>query len=154
MNGFSWRSLLAAHGLSLVLALAPGVTAAPAAAQQVIVIGDDRGGLVGERARLVDRIRDARARVEIRGNICYSACTMYLGAENLCISPATTFGFHAPTRNGRPLEADSFEHWTNVMARHYSAPLRAWYLSTARYQESGVMELSGADLIRIGYPAC
>jgi hypothetical protein len=137
-------------GIALILSCMPGFVLA----QQVIVIGNDHGGYVGERAGIVDRIRALGTRVEIRGNICYSACTMYLGAGNVCVSPATTFGFHAPSRHGQALAPEDFEHWTGVMARFYAQPLRQWYMTTARYDRTRVTELSGAELIRLGYQAC
>lgn len=146
------RGLAAAGRLGIAMVLA--VWAQAATAQQVIVVGNDRGGLVGERAQLVDRIRAANARVEITGNICYSACTMYLGAGNVCISPATTFGFHGPTRNGRSLAPADFDRWSAVMARYYAPPLRDWYMQSARFELSGVVRLSGAQLLQLGYAAC
>lgn len=152
MTAILWRGLPVARriGLALILALTP----LTGMAQQVIVIGDDRGGRVAERARLVDQIREAHARVEIRGRVCYSACTMYLGAGDVCVSPATTFGFHGPSRDGRALSRDDLDHWSAVMARYYVAPLRDWYMTTARHRHDRVERLSGADLIRLGYPAC
>ncbi len=139
---------------TLTLALALNTTPQTVAAQQIIVIGNDRGGLIGERARLLERINTARAQVEIRGNICYSACTMYLGAENVCISPATIFGFHGPSRGGRALQTSEFEHWSNVMAHYYPNGLRQWFLQTARYSGSNVMQINGSDLINAGYASC
>jgi hypothetical protein len=130
------------------------ITASTTIAQQVIVIGNDQGGYVGERAGIVDRIRALGTRVEIRGAICYSACTMYLGAGNVCITPATRFGFHGPSRHGQALDPAGFDHWSGVMARYYALPLRQWYMTTARYERTQVAELSGAELIRLGYPAC
>jgi hypothetical protein len=149
--GRATRAWMVAGGLGLTLGVGAVMPAMP---QQIVVIGDDRGGLVGARAELIDRLRAVAARVEIRGNVCYSACTMYLGAGDVCVSPTTVFGFHGPTRNGQTLAPESFDHWTGVMARHYSTPLRTWFMTIARYEQSGVMELPGTELIRIGYAAC
>lgn len=153
------RGLRAARrvGLCLMAALAvlapvPASMAQPAA---VLIVGDDRGGLVGARAQEIEGLRRARVRVEIRGSICLSACTMYLGAGDVCVSPRTTFGFHGPTRDGRPLDADDFEHWTAVMARHYAPWLRDWFMQGPRYRlGADYVRLTGAELIRLGYPAC
>lgn len=144
------RRTVCGVGMALLLTLLSGLLMA----QQVIVIGNDQGGYVGARAGIVDRIRTLGARVEIRGNICYSACTMYLGAGNVCVSPATIFGFHGPSRNGQALDQSDFDHWTRVMARYYALPLRQWYMDTARYERTRVTELTGAELIRLGYSAC
>lgn len=145
-----WLRNLRIALVGIVLAVAP----LAAVAQQVIRIGDDYGGLVAERARIVDQIRAAHARVEIRGNICFSACTMYLGAGDVCVLPGTTFGFHGPMRNGQALSPHDLDHWSAVMARYYSEPLRTWYMANARYRTWDAAELTGADLIRLGYPAC
>lgn len=151
-RGKGMRGRGAARGI--VLGLWLGLIAAAAPAQQVIVIGDDRGGGLNTRAQLVAQIRAAHARVEIRGSICYSACTMYLGAGDVCISPQTTFGFHGPTRDGRPLAPADAERWSAVMARHYPEGLRQWYMATARFATGSLYRIRGADLMRYGYPAC
>jgi hypothetical protein len=150
------RGMLSAVRLTftLTLALALSTTPQTVAAKQIIVIGNDRGGLIGARARILDSINTARAQVEIRGGICYSACTMYLGAENVCVSPATVFGFHGPSRGGRALPVSEFEHWSNVMANYYPDGLRQWFMQTARYSGSSVMQVSGAALIKAGYASC
>lgn len=138
-----------------VILLAAGLMAGTAGqAQQIIVIGNDRGGGINTRARIIDQIRAAHARVEIRGDICYSACTMYLGAGDVCVSPGTTFGFHGPTRDGHPLSADAAERWSAVMARYYPDALRQWFMSTARFATGDVYRISGAEIMRFGYRAC
>ncbi len=142
-------------GAVRVILVAVSLTTATAGqAQQVIVIGDDRGGGINTRARIVDQIRAAHARVEIRGTICYSACTMYLGAGDVCVSPGTTFGFHGPTRNGRALAPEAAERWSAVMARYYPEALRQWFMSTARFATGDIYRVSGAEIIRYGYRAC
>lgn len=153
------RGLRAARrvGLALMAALALSSLASGVQAQAagILVVGDDRGGMVGARAQEIEGLRQARIRVEIRGSICLSACTMYLGAGDVCVSPATTFGFHGPTRNGQPLDPAEFEHWTAVMARYYAPWLRDWFMEGPRYRfGTNYVGLTGADLIRAGYPAC
>jgi hypothetical protein len=153
------RGLRSAVRLTFTLTLALALNTTPQTAtakqiKQIIVVGNDRGGLIGERARTLEWINASRAQVEIRGGICYSACTMYLGAENVCISPATVFGFHGPSRRGRALPASEFEHWSKVMAHYYPDGLRQWFLQTARYSGSSVMQVNGSDLIKAGYASC
>ena len=138
----------------LLLALALSHVTGPALAQQTLVVGNDRGGLVGERARLVDRLRQNGQRVEIRGNICYSSCTMYLGASNVCVSPKTTFGFHGPSRSGVALPPAQFETWSRLMASYYNAPLQQWFLQQGRYTINEIYEMSGSQLIQLGYRTC
>jgi hypothetical protein len=156
MEKIGLRGLRSAVRLTFTLTLALALNTAPhtATAKQIIVVENDRGGLIGERARTLEWINTARAQVEIRGGICYSACTMYLGAENVCISPATVFGFHGPSRRGRALPASEFEYWSKIMAQYYPAGLREWFMQTARYSGSNVMQVNGSELIKAGYASC
>lgn len=125
-----------------------------AAGQQVIVIGNDIGGIVGNRAAEVQRIKAAGTRVEIRGDICLSSCTMYLGAGDVCISPDTDFGFHGPSFFGADLPPGEFEFWSQVIADHYNPPLREWFMREARYRQIWHYTVTGEELIRLGYPSC
>jgi hypothetical protein len=125
-----------------------------AASQQVLVIGNDMGGIIGSRADEVQRINAAGTRVEIRGDICLSSCTMYLGAGDVCVSPETDFGFHGPSFFGADLPPPEFEFWSRVIARHYNAPLREWFMREARYRQIRHYTVTGSELIRIGYPSC
>lgn len=143
------RRLLAALPIVLAMAAAPPVKAQSTA----MVIRNDRGGLLGQRSAEIRSLRAAGQRVELRG-LCLSACTMYLSLPNVCVSPSAELGFHGPSRNGRPLPAAEFEHWSEVMARNYREPLRSWFMSEGRYIREGYFALSGAELIRMGYPRC
>ena len=140
--------------LVLAASLATAVIAAPVIAQQTLVIGNDRGGLVGQRAQLIERLKRAGQRVEIRGSVCYSSCTMYLGAGNVCVDPRTSFGFHGPSRSGRPLPADQFDKWSRIMAQYYSPQLQQWFMTQARYSITTVTQISGRELIAMGYRTC
>ena len=119
-----------------------------------LIVQNDRGGAIGERVIAVRQANAQHRRIELRGRICYSSCTLYLGADDLCISAQTTFGFHGPSRHGRALPQEEFEHWSQVMAAQYSAPLRDWFLKTARHRINGYYRLTGAQLIAMGYAAC
>ncbi|GGL54477.1 hypothetical protein [Wenxinia marina] len=146
---------LRAVSRAMALALAVTATLAEGAdAQQTLVVGNDRGGFVGARAQEIRQLNAAQARVEIRGSVCISSCTMYLGARDVCVSPSTTFGFHGPSRFGTPLPQSQFEHFSNVMARHYNPSLRQWFMSEARYSIGQPYEVSGVELIRLGYRSC
>lgn len=125
-----------------------------ASGQQVIVIGNDMGGIVGARAAEVQRINASGARVEIRGDVCLSSCTMYLGVGDVCVSPDTDFGFHGPSFFGADLPPRDFEYWSKVIASHYNAPLQDWFMSEARYRQLWHYTVTGEELIRIGYQAC
>lgn len=125
-----------------------------AMAEGILIIGNDRGGYVGQRAQEISDLNDSATRVELRGRICLSSCTLYLGVHDLCISPRTVFGFHGPSRHGAPLPPSEFEHWSQVMATHYAAPLRAWFLSDARFEIDNYHRITGKNLIALGYPSC
>ncbi|TNF19036.1 MAG: hypothetical protein EP318_16360 [Rhodobacteraceae bacterium] len=143
------RSLIAACCL-----LGAGLAAPDGAeAQQTIVVRNDHGGLIQSRATKVRRIRSTGQRVEIRGT-CLSACTMYLGAGNVCIAPNARFGFHGPSSFGRRLVATDFEKWSNVVASHFKPELQSWFMSKGRYRINGFYRISGSQLIRMGYRSC
>lgn len=130
------------------------VFATSAMSQQVLVVGNDLGGIVSARAMEVQRINMTGTRVEIRGDICLSSCTMYLGAGDVCVSPDTDFGFHGPSFFGATLPEEDFEYWSRVIANHFNAPLREWFMREARYRQLRHYTVTGQELIRIGYPAC
>ena len=119
-----------------------------------LIIGDDRGGPLQERVDQLSHLRAQNRAVEIRGNVCFSTCTLYLGLANTCVSPATTFGFHGPSSYGAALDSRSFRQASELIASHYPPSLRAWYLSTGRYAIRRVHRISGRTLISMGVPAC
>ena len=123
-------------------------------AEQAYIVGNDPGGFVGARADEIASLNQARLRVEIRGDYCYSSCTMFLGAEEVCVLPRTMFGFHGPSRAGRSLTPSEFEHFSEVMASHYSDTLRAWFMSEARYTITEPHLVRGSNLIALGYERC
>lgn len=156
------KSCLAAQRLlrkPLILALAclaigavqPDLASAQAG---VHIVGNDRGGIVSNRAAEIRRLKSSGQRVEIRGQICLSSCTMYLGAGDVCVSPDTRFGFHGPSYYGRPLAPQYFDYWSDVIAAHYPDPVRDWFMSTGRYRQNGYYTILGAELIRLGVEAC
>ncbi|WP_341366850.1 hypothetical protein [Yoonia sp. BS5-3] len=143
-----------ACAIGLTMALGAAGSVASAQSQAALIVQNDRGGLIGARAREISDLNARDIQVQLRGRICYSSCTMYLGAEQVCVDPETIFGFHGPSQRGRALPPDRFEHWSAVMAGHYNAPLRDWFLSEARHRISGYYRISGASLIALGYQAC
>lgn len=153
------RRLLACTSRSLVCALMfLPLVFSPAAAgpttMLVKIIHNDRGGVVGARAQEIAGIQMRQQRVEIRGRVCLSTCTMFLGAGDVCVSPNTKFGFHGPSYYGRPLKPDQFEYWSQVIASYYPSRLKEWYLSEGRYRSKGYYTMSGAQLINMGVPQC
>ncbi len=141
--------LLATTGFGILHA----VPALAAGGKQILVVSNDRGGLVRQRDTEIRALQQSGQPVQLRGR-CLSACTMYLSLPNVCVAPQATFGFHGPSWYGDALSPAAFEHWSQVMAGHYREPLRSWYLSTARYRINGYYQFSGADLIGMGYASC
>ncbi|PTQ66236.1 hypothetical protein [Celeribacter persicus] len=119
-----------------------------------IIINGDPGGSVRTRYNEIKDINRLGQRVEIRRGACMSSCTMFLGADNVCVSPQTTFGFHGPYRFGEKLSQSEFDQWSQVIASHYPTPVRQWYMTKARYKIYSATHLSGAELIRLGIPIC
>lgn len=150
------RAALAAGGLSLTLTLGTPVPAGADAEPSAppLVIGNDRGGPVRDRLRQIAQLRRSGRPVQIRGRVCFSTCTMFLGLPQTCISPATTFGFHGPSLRGRPLPRDQFDYYSRVIAQYYPEPLRLWYMETGRTRLIRIFHVSGADIVAMGVPAC
>lgn len=122
---------------------------------EVTVIARDLGGDLAARLRQVQWLRDSNARVEIRGT-CASSCTLLLGLPNACVAASSRLGFHGP-RSGIPglgLPPAAFEHWSQIMARHYPAGIRRWFLTQARQTTVGLRVISGAEAIRLGARGC
>ena len=159
MIGFSAGRKSACKMLALAATFAVGVAGLPmqgsAAINRVLIVNNDRGGLLRERANEIARLRSSQHRVEIRGNRCLSSCTMYLGAGDVCVNPSTIFGFHGPSYYGRPLSPDRFEYWSQLMSSYYPDPLRRWFMTTGRFKTSGYYRIKGSQIIQMGgYPAC
>jgi hypothetical protein len=102
------------------LAWAAAVACIPAtelyAQSGALIVRNDRGGIVGNRARQIAQLDAAGRSVEIHGDICLSSCTMYLGVEDVCVNPKTRFGFHGPSYYGQPLPPKYFDYWSEVIA--------------------------------------
>ena len=156
-------------GAALALALlAAGPAAAVAADPGPLRILNDPGGEIGVRLRQVAHLRAQGRAVRIEGT-CHSACTLYLGLEGACVTPAARLGFHGPraapravraqaTRGGQAgalgLSRAEADYWTGVMAAHYPEPLRSWFLIRMAEDPAPLRVLRGSQLIAAGLPAC
>lgn len=144
-----FKKTFVAMALGLVVSLPAAATA-----QQSYVVGTDRGGYLHDRLIELSNLRRNGVHVEIRGRVCYSTCTMFIGLPHSCVDPNTTFGFHGPSRSGRRLAKAEFDYFSTVMAEHYPKPLRDWFMTTGRNKISGVHKMKGRELIRMGVRAC
>lgn len=149
-NSVRTLAMSAVIGASLLSSGAEVQAAVPAP----YIVNNDRGGFITDRLVELRNLRASGRRVEIRGRICYSTCTMLLGLPNTCISPDTQFGFHGPSKSGRRLAPDRFDHWSRVMAQYYPEQLSAWFMQTGRNKINGVHRIAGRDIIKMGVKAC
>lgn len=120
-----------------------------------LVIRSDPGGSLQQRLDQIATLRARSTRVEIRGN-CDSACTMLLGLPLACVAPTARFGFHGPQsqRYGISLPPDQFDQWSQVMAEHYPAAIRRWFLQTARQTTMGLVTLTARQAVAMGARPC
>lgn len=108
-----------------------------------------RGGSVEEHRDIVLEANRTGQRVEIRATECLSACTMYLGVNNVCVDPDTQFGFHGGRLRGK-LDG-RVDH---LIAQVYPPALGAWFLSHAAGKVM-LRYMTGAELIeRFDFKAC
>jgi len=120
-----------------------------------VIVRDHPGGyLVGTIADVED-INALGLPVRIVGRSCLSACTLFLGARDVCVSPRTSFGFHKPGRaKGRgPLDQGTLDAAIRKAAEMYRPGLRDWWLQRGS-RSKRFLYLSGRELIRFGYPSC
>lgn len=147
------RPVLSRALLPGLLSAILGLAAPPAAAE---VIRHDLGGDLDQRVALVERLRAAGTPIRIEGT-CVSACTLYLGLPNACVTPGAELGFHGPRTRlpGIPLPHADFERQTRVMAAHYPGAIRDWFMAEARMLTTArYYVLSGEQAIRMGARAC
>ncbi len=149
------RRLFRFAGL-ILLATALSGHSGTAATNWAVIVRNDRGGAVAERAMLIQRYKTNGTKVEIRGDFCLSSCTMFLSLPGTCVAPETVFGFHGPSSRiyGIALSPSDFDHWSRVMADHYPEPLKSWFLSKGRHRIVGFYEYSGAELVNMGIQGC
>lgn len=149
------------QGVGLAVLFASGGVFIPqqvdaAKARSVLNVRNDPGGELSVRVEQIKAIRAAGTQVRIVGGFCNSACTMYLGLPNTCVSRNVSFGFHGPMSQfyGMALQPDQFEYWSGVMGAYYPRQIRAWYMHEARYTTVGIKKVSGRELIRLGIQEC
>lgn len=149
--------LLVCLAWMLAMGGASGVQAAKPGSQQpgaTIVISNDYGGSVRKRMAETQQINRLGQTVEIRGSVCMSSCTMFLGANSVCVMPETSFAFHGPYRFFSKLTPLEFDQWSRVIAHHYPSFLRSWYMQTGRYRSGNPARVKGSELIRHGVAQC
>lgn len=107
-----------------------------------LTITHDEGGRVDTYAAAV--AAETR-QVRITG-LCESACTMYLGAKNVCVAPSARLIFHRP-RNGWLGELPPVAFWQAVdtITAHYPDRLATWYRAVVVH--GGSYKITGQQMI-------
>lgn len=149
------RRLTALFALILSAICVQPIQASTAAQDETVVILNDPGGSVSERARFIREVKRKNTPIRIEGWRCHSSCTMLAFLPQTCIDPTTTFGFHGPFIDRRKMTEKEFDEWSRFMAQFYPPDFRRWFLQKARYAKRyELMRVSGKELIRFGARAC
>ena len=115
----------------------------------------DAGGDTNTYVAHIDGLNRSGTQIELGMHggkgYCASACTMYLGADNVCIWPNTHFEFHGAI----PYPGESASVQTARIASYYATPLRAWFYQKAYRAQFIAVELSAPEVQRLsGVPWC
>ena len=116
-----------------------------------LTVNNDGGGSVIAYAQQVASLVASGEPVAVSG-YCASSCTMLLAA-NTCTERSTTWAFHGPSSqyHGVALPEEEFEKYSQLMASHYPAPVKRWFLDDARHIIIGFKNIRGSWLIDRGY---
>ncbi|MDX1742903.1 MAG: hypothetical protein R3186_04825 [Ruegeria sp.] len=131
------------------------LTSVPSASKD-IQVGNDSGGRILDRLVQIEIANRTNTQFRITGDFCHSSCTMLLGADDVCISPNTVFGFHGPYRvNRSKMTKGEFDRKSASLSSYYPGPVRNWFMSKARYAgPSELFLVSGDYLIGLGVQEC
>lgn len=140
----------------LIAALAALILMSAPLASKEIQVGNDPGGRILDRKVQIEIANRTNARIHIVGDYCNSSCTMLLGADDVCVSSETLFGFHGPYRvNRTKMTEKEFDQKSTSLSTYYPRPIRNWFMSKARYVgPDEFLYVSGAYLISIGVKEC
>ena len=109
----------------------------------------DGGGRVGDYLALVSEANLSGAKTEISG-VCASACTMKLGARNVCIHSDAQLWFHAARNPNGAVNALG----TLIMMQEYPNAIRAWAKNSGALVSTRFSTMSGAEAIALGVSNC
>lgn len=120
-----------------------------------VIVREHPGGSLGGTIADVEDIGMPDLPVRIVGRYCHSACTLFLGAKDLCISPETRFGFHQPRKRPgtRKITEKQIFFSVELMGSYYKPGLRDWWLNEGS-RSKRLVYLDGRDLVKFGYRAC
>jgi hypothetical protein len=150
------RIFVAAPGVAISLSLA--------LAQGVADVQADHGGAIRDYVRFVEQTYHTHQLLEIRGR-CYSACTIELGAENVCIAEDAILFFHSAN-----VSLDAYDSGNDAealvtlryivaagnrdMLKHYPPRIRRWVQQRHALTKVDFTPMSGREAIRLGVKEC
>lgn len=110
----------------------------------------DRGGNVFEYLTDVDKIDAHHEQIKIEG-WCISACTVKLGAKNVCIYPDATLYFHQASDSKTGIRSDL---GTLLMYDEYPPKIQKWVTEHKALDHEYLTSMSGTEAISLGIKEC
>jgi hypothetical protein len=120
-----------------------------------VILREHPGGYVIGTISDVEDLNTLGLPVRIVGRYCHSACTLFLGAREVCVSPDTVFGFHQPRKAGGKVQISAAELRASIgkLADHYRPGLREWWMNKGS-RSKDIITMTGRELTRFGYQLC
>jgi len=113
--------------------------------------GYDRGGMMTEYQQQIELANSMNVLVPIYGR-CDSACTMKLGARNVCVSRDASLFFHSAFNVHTH---EKFSLANDVLMASYPPRIRRWVIRHhALDSVEKVTHMSGREAIALGIPEC
>ena len=110
----------------------------------------DNGGKVDDYLAYVDSADAHHEQIRIEG-WCISACTVKLGAKDVCIYPSATLYFHQASD---PITGARSDLATAMMFEEYPPKIQEWVTEHKALDHEYLISLSGADAIKRGISEC
>jgi hypothetical protein len=109
-----------------------------------------RGGWFEQFDPIVRQYNQSGEQFRIEGH-CQSACTIFLGIKNVCVTRSAQLLFHAGHDRQRNIKASA----TNHKMKHYNGKLRAYLVANRIMETLAFTTISGSDMItKFGYREC
>ncbi|GGE05295.1 hypothetical protein SAMN05421774_101868 [Gemmobacter megaterium] len=119
-----------------------------------MIVRSDMGGSLSEREVEIASLRYTGKKVVIDGT-CASACTMYLGLENACLTPRAKLLFHGPrSASSTPYTDEIFDRMSAQIAKYYPTEIAGWFMNDARFANPMVKALSYERAVAMGARPC
>ena len=110
----------------------------------------DRGGNIFEYLTYIQNADIRNTQIRIKG-WCISACTMKLGAKDVCIYPDATLFFHEAYDAKTRIRS---ELGTQLMFDVYPIKIQEWVTEHKALENKTLTSLSGSSAIELGITEC